>query len=156
MRLLSRSDGERNNASWLSAYCCWRTLNWEVMWAIGEIYNKKSTGPRTKPWGAPQVDERIDDVKEPVHSEAEPITPKLLERCLRREGWSMVSKAALSSWERSTSHKIVVSSMIDRVRDLQEMSQLSGDAYMPIVMDWSLVNYWCEAEGESRISVQES
>jgi len=60
------------------------------------------------------MDGRIDDNEEPMHTEldlpnrydlsqlwAEPITPKLLERHLRRVGWLMVSKAARRSRKRS-------------------------------------------------------
>ena len=58
---------------------------------------EKCTGPRTEPWGTPQMEERTEEQEEPARTEldfsdryefsqlwAEPMTPKLLEGRLRR------------------------------------------------------------------------
>ena len=39
------------------------------MWAIGEMYIEKSTGPRTEPWGTPQMDEVTGDEEKPTRTE---------------------------------------------------------------------------------------
>jgi hypothetical protein len=34
------------------------------MEAIGDVYSENKTGPRTEPWGTPEVTGKIDEVKE--------------------------------------------------------------------------------------------
>ena len=38
------------------------------MWAIGEMYIEKSTGPRTEHWGTPEMDEVTGDEGEPTRT----------------------------------------------------------------------------------------
>ena len=105
------SEGESDlYSSVSSANIWWETEWWLITSERGWVYRMKRIGPKTEPWGTPQVRSGGEDFipftvttcvlscrQERKKERARSRIPKVLSRWVRRMLWSIVSKAALRS-----------------------------------------------------------